>query len=372
MNNKLRRGAVAAAVAAAVVGSTLAMASVSSAAPLDNDPNFIPSIHTNTTYRIAGNDRISTAILAAQTRTDWGCNVVVARYDDFADALSAGPLADVLDAPILTNPSNVLDSRVAHEITRLGSTGACAESGVEVHIVGGTGAISSGVSAAIANLAGVNGTLRYQGADRYQTSVAVSTATIKFYTALNIKDINVFLATGRDFADAMTSGAAAASDDGVVLLTAGSTMPSQTRNFIENLRKYVPGTPANIASIFAVGGDAAMAWPDADAKYVGVDRYQTASKLADHFFDMSGNISGSKTNSVGVASGWTYADAVVAAGYMANADGPLLLTNPNVLNHFTKEYLQRQQVAVDHAFVFGGTGTIAPAVTVQVSKALGF
>ena len=348
------------------------MAGASSAAPLDNDPNFIPSIHTNTTYRIAGNDRISTAILAAQSRTDWGCNVVVARYDDFADALSAGPLADVLDAPILTNPTNVLDSRVANEIKRLGTTGVCAKSGVAVHIVGGTGAISSGVGTAIKNLAGVNGTLRYQGADRYQTSVAVSTATIKFYTNLNIKDINVFLATGRDFADAMTSGTAAASDDGVVLLTAGSTMPDQTRDFVENLRKYVPGTTANVASIIAVGGDAAAAWPDADAKYVGVDRYQTASKLADHYFDWSGNISGSKTNSVGVASGWTYADAVVAAGYMANADGPLLLTNPNVLNHFTKEYLQRQQVAVNHAFVFGGSGTIAPAVTGQVSAALNF
>lgn len=57
---------------------------------------------------------------------------------------------------------------------------------------------------------------------------------------------------------------------------------------------------------------------------------------------------------------------------MANADGPLLLTNPNVLNHFTKAYLERQQVAVDHAFVFGGTGTISPAVTNQVSAALDF
>lgn len=370
MHTKIRRAAVAAVVAAAFVGSSLAMATVSSAAPLDNDPNFVPSIHSNTTYRIAGNDRISTAILASQTRTDWGCNVVLARYDDFADALSAGPLADVLNAPILTNPSSGLDSRVANEINRLGNTTKC--DGVNVHVIGGTGALSEAVSKAVAKLSGVSGVLRYQGSDRYQTSVAVSVATINLYTSLNIRDVNVFLATGRDFADAMTAGASAAQANGVVLLTAGSSVPAQTRSFLDNLRNLIPGTPANIASIYTVGGAAAMAWPDSDMSFVGVDRYQTASKLADHFFNWKGNISSTQTRSVGIASGWTYADAVVAAGYMANADGPLLLTNPNVLNGFTKDYLVRQQVAVNHAFVFGGSGTIAPSVTGQVSKALSF
>ena len=46
-------------------------------------------------------------------------DIIVGRVDEYSDTLAAVPLADVLDAPILLNPSDELDPRVATEIQRL-------------------------------------------------------------------------------------------------------------------------------------------------------------------------------------------------------------------------------------------------------------
>lgn len=376
MKSTLRRGVLSAAVAVGLLASGVGVASMASAADnfpfgnfqQDGNADFSTSVKKTDVTRLAGNDRISTAIVASQSRT-WGdeesVNVVIARYDDFADALSAGPLADALDAPILVTNSNVLDDRVKNELVRLGEGRQ-----VNVTIVGGQGAISTSVAQKIDNA--IDGTsIRIQGADRYETSVNVSDATIDAYFngAPVATGVNVFLATGRDFADAMTAGATAAGSNGIVLLTADGVMPSATKTYLSNLANELPGS-FDLASIVTVGGQAETAWEDASAHYTGSDRYETAALLADEYFDFSGNLSAAETQNVAIASGQTFADAVVAAGYIANADGPLLLSNPNVLNGFTKSYLEKNEIAINRAFVFGGEATLAKSVTKEVKIAL--
>ncbi|WP_207343795.1 cell wall-binding repeat-containing protein [Arthrobacter sp. E3] len=381
IKSNLRRGVLSTAVAACVLASGIGMAGVASAAnnfPLgnvqqDGNADFATTVKTTTVTRLAGNDRISTAIVAAQSRA-WGTNkdvnVVIARYDDFADALSAGPLADALDAPILVTNSNVLDTRVKNELVALGLNKNGKARNVNVIIVGGQGAISTGVATDIDAATGST-SFRIQGSDRYETSVNVSKQTIDVYSTTPgaKKVVNVFLATGRDFADAMTAGSAAASNNGVVILTADTVVPAQTQRFLDRLVNTLPAG-YDLASIVTVGGQAEAAAEDADAHYTGSDRYETAALLADHYFDFSGNLSSPNTQNVAIASGHTYADAVVAAGYIANADGPLLLSNPNVLNGFTKSYLEKNEIAINRAFVFGGQATLSLDVTAQVKSAL--
>src|SRR5450759_789506 len=173
MRTKLRRTAGAlvagsAAVALAVAMAPGAMAFNIPAPGTYHDSNFIPQVNNATVYRIAGSDRIATAIKAAQTKLAWGqhkvgnanfvngCNVILARDDDFADALVSGPLADVRNAPILVNPTAALDARVAAEIGIL--AGQChagpgigngAGAQFKVTIVGGINAISDGVANAL-------------------------------------------------------------------------------------------------------------------------------------------------------------------------------------------------------------------------------
>ena len=67
---------------------------------------------STTATRVAGSDRYSTAAalatkyVAARTSANWNGNLVVASGENFPDALAAGPLAKVKDAPILLVPSS--------------------------------------------------------------------------------------------------------------------------------------------------------------------------------------------------------------------------------------------------------------------------
>src|ERR1035437_3915171 len=126
MFTKLGRTAGAIVAGSAAVAMAVAMAPAASALPPTSN-NFIPSVLSASTYRIAGSDRIATAIKVAQTKVAWGyydtsqnfvngCDVILARSDNYPDALVSGPLAASRHAPILLNPTAALDPRVQAEI----------------------------------------------------------------------------------------------------------------------------------------------------------------------------------------------------------------------------------------------------------------
>ncbi|NLI94099.1 MAG: cell wall-binding repeat-containing protein [Peptococcaceae bacterium] len=70
--------------------------------------------------RLEGTDRYKTA--AAISRKGWDISdyAVLARGDDFADALCAGPLAAKYNAPILMTEPNELNTATLDEMKRLG------------------------------------------------------------------------------------------------------------------------------------------------------------------------------------------------------------------------------------------------------------
>src|ERR1035437_3578155 len=390
MRTKLRRtaGALVAGSAAVALAVAMAPGAMAMGPPgTYHDSNFIPQVHPTTVYRIAGSDRIATAIKAAQTKLAWGqhkvgnanfvngCNVILARDDDFADALVSGPLADVRNAPILVNPTAALDARVAAEIGILADQcHAPAGHGVgngpgahfKVTIVGGINAISDGIANAILGQWGPGSVERLQGIDRYATSLTVAHETVAMLQGYGIHSRNVILATGTNFPDALAAGPAATSHKGIVLLTRGTVMDPDTTTYLKKLATEVWWTPA--PTVYAAGGPAAAASPDS-ISFVGSDRYQTASMLADAFFQFLP--SGNRIHNVGVASGENYADAVIAGGFMANSDGPLLLTHQGWLDGVTAAYLSSQRDWVNNVFLFGGTNVIDyPAVDNAVIAAV--
>jgi putative cell wall-binding protein len=380
MFTKLGRTAGAIVAGSAAVAMAVVMAPAASAVT-PNSNNFIPSVLSATTYRVAGSDRIATAIKAAQTRISWGsfntqnppvwvngCDVILARSDNYPDALVSGPLAASRHAPILLNPTAALDDRVKAEIQIL--AGQCSndnqnQNQLKVTIVGGNAAISDTVATTL--LGQGYYVERLQGPDRYQTAVAVGDAVNADYGKNGIHDTNVFLATGENFPDSLAAGATASQKNGIVLLTNGTAMNPFTSADIAKINTdvtYWGFTP----TVYAVGGPAAAASPDS-ISYIGVDRYQTASKLADAFFQFIPSTMG-RVQNVGVASGENFPDAMVAGGFMANSNGPLLLTQQASLNGFTSAYLYSQRDWVNNAFVFGGPVAVAPGVASQVTDAL--
>lgn len=446
MKRSIWRGSlVAATVGALIVG----LVPGASAAPLDPDPGFVPDLASVSTYRIAGNTRIETAIEASQSRA-WGretglvftttvagsiwqgqpadptkytagdiflawdpvlqvqvpilvvavdvetrVDIIIARDDDFADALVASPLADVLNAPVLLNPSDELNDDVADEIARLAGSYDTAV----VHLLGGTAALSAEVQDDIDALPGVDFSLRYQGINRYQTAVTIGAVTIGFYgtSGLDLEDVNVYLTTGENFPDALSAGAAAAQNDGVVLLTAGNEFDNGVDGFtwwaLTFLDTWVPSFDENTPEIFAVGGPSVEASTtlggvtlgdcpidgrsDLDC-FNGINRYETATLVADGVFPTA---FGGDQDYFAVASGTNYPDAVVASAYISNADGPLLLSAPNDLlaafgdptgNPFTAAYLQSHAANEDVVFVFGGTGSLTQHVQSQIDDIINF
>ena len=133
--------------------------------------------------------------------------------------------------------------------------------GGTVYLLGGTSAIPAAVAATLSSLG--YAVVRYAGADRYGTALAVADALGDPSTVL--------LATGTNFPDALAAGPAAAHVGGVVLLTDGTVLPPPVATYLT----------AHHGTVYAIGGPAITAYPAATA-LVGSDRYATAVAVASH------------------------------------------------------------------------------------------
>lgn len=314
-------------------------------------------------------------VVVGSTTSTGSMDIIIARDNDYSDALAASPLADVVDAPILLNPTDALNADVRAEIARLAAL-AGGQGWVTVHLLGGTNALSASVETSIDAIANVDRTLRYQGIDRYQTAVNIAEVTIDKYgleSGADGNDANVYLTTGINFPDALSAGAAAANNDGVVLLTKGTVLDARgfTDQFLQDLETWVwdENWDINTSEIFAVGGPSATAAAAFDIRlansFVGVDRYETATKTAVGTFPTSQDI-----DNFAVVSGEAFPDALVASGFIANLDGPLLLTRATSLTPVTADYLKAHVGNGDNVFTFGGPDSLRLAVTTAIADLL--
>ena len=306
--------------------------------------------------REAGNNRYETAV--AISRAVWqpvgGAEddgpvvnaVVLTRGDTFADALGGSALAAAKHGPLLLTPPTTLNPDTATEITRLLGKG----NPNIVYLLGGTGAISTTVENQIKAL-GVK-TQRIPGTDRYATATAIAQQIAPSPTL-------VFAATGINFPDALSAGAAAGSFDSVgnpaavVVLTADASMPAATKKYLDGLN--ASGHPPTFVG---VGGSAVDAL--ANAGYtngfglVGRDRYDTAVRVAETFFENS--------TSFGVATGQNWPDALAGGAMLGTVDAPLLLTPPTAKNAFVTNYLSRNSASFGKEVVFGQSDVVSDGV----------
>ncbi|PPK97719.1 putative cell wall binding repeat protein [Kineococcus xinjiangensis] len=334
------------------------------AAPGDPVPQAGPTVD-----RVWGPSRIETAVSASVLAygQKGAANVVLARSDAFADSLAAGPLASDRGGPLLLTPPGSLAPEVAAEIRRVLADGGT------VYLLGGTSALSAGVETAVRNL-GVR-VQRVQGADRYATAVEVA----KLMPAAR----HAALVTGRNFPDGLAAGALMGVQEegtdhttGVVLLTDGEALPPVTRDYIDQR-----GFGRQDSYVVPIGGEAVRASRPLPVEVervaiAGNDRYDTAARVARHFVS-TGPFFRTPGNSVGVATGEDWPDALAGSAVMGYTAGPLLLTRPNSLPAETAGALNalrddaRNAGGVTIALVFGGPRAVADSQLGQISAALG-
>jgi len=289
--------------------------------------------------RLSGTDRFGTAIAASAVEfptSGTAGAVVLARSDDYPDALVGAALASAKNAPLLFANGGLLTPETQSEIQRVLPAGGT------VYLLGGTTAIPASVATSLTALGFVP--VRYAGADRFGTALAVA-------DALNDPS-TVLLATGINFPDALAAGPAAAHVQGVVLLTNGSSLtPAVTQYLAAH-----PGT------VYAIGGPAVAADPSATA-LSGADRYATAAAVASTLFTAPAN--------VGVASGTAFPDALSGGAFQAHFGGPIVLTDPHSLPMSTSTYLTGAKTTVVTTNIFGGGSALSATVQTEVGTALG-
>jgi putative cell wall-binding protein len=290
--------------------------------------------------RIQGTDRTHTAVAESQDRfggTGSAAAVVLSRSDEFPDALSGGPLAAQLHAPLLLTSPSELEPVTAAEIVRVAPKGAT------VYLLGGTDALSPAVEAAVSALG--DKVARVSGADRYATAVAIA--------KLEGNPTTVLEATGLGFADALSGVPAAISLHASILLTDGQAQAPETAAYLASLPT---------STRYALGGAAAVA--DSTATSVaGADRYATSAAVASMFFPAP--------KLVGLATGTNFPDALGAGADIGPADAPLLLVPPvGSLPNPSLDYLSGVGPGVERAEVFGGPAALSDEVVTAAQNAL--
>jgi putative cell wall-binding protein len=188
--------------------------------------------------RIAGADRIDTALAIANDRNPSFPveHVIIARSDNYPDALAAGPLATGTGGVLLFTPPTQLDPRVEQWITTKMARGG------QVTILGGAAAVSPAIESRITSLG--YRTRRIAGADRFETAIAIDKAVIDETFGWG-PTRTVYLADGRTFADAVCAGAAASAQlggtgpvfpQGTLLLADGRSLSASTVAWLTSQR----------------------------------------------------------------------------------------------------------------------------------------
>lgn len=311
-------------------------------------------------FRLAGTSRYDTALQVSQAGWVQADAVVLARGDDFPDALAGAVLATSSQAkgPLLLTETDKLTDGVLTEIQRLKAT--------KVYILGGTGAVSSAVEAALVKN---NLTVeRLEGKDRYETAAKTALKGVPHST-------EAFLAAGESFPDALSISSYAAAKGIPLLLTDAGDIPDVTLKALETL---------GVQKITLIGGDGVIG-PKVETllkeKYSvnrlwGLDRYETNLKIL--------NTLSYASDSIYVATGEDFPDALAGAVLAASHNNPIVLVPPTNLSTNGMGYLSTKRSSGSAFTMLGGwgvisyglesvirTGSVNPRISLQYMQAYG-
>lgn len=270
-----------------------------------------PGVYADTTTnkteveRIGGADRTETSLKVLEKLGGVKKTYLVNGYQ-FSDALSIAPVAAANNEGIVLATKGNVDASLSKQ-------------GIsEVTLVGGENSISSSVEK---SLASKFKTKRIAGTDRYKTSEMIVESTGK-------KEVGV--ATGKDFPDALSSGAFLAKKNLPLLLVNGKTQTS---------------LPQGLKGLYTFGGKSSVA-NDFGKRIAGANRYETSEKIAEEF---------GKSDVVVLASGTNFADALAAAPLAKKMNAPIVLVKKDSLSENAKKLVKDAK----KVYVVGGENTIS-------------
>ncbi|WP_345761794.1 cell wall-binding repeat-containing protein [Diaminobutyricibacter sp. McL0608] len=272
---------------------------------LDYMARTLDELQPISTSRVSGTDRFGTSVaIARQNYPQTAPIVFVASGINYPDALSAGPAAAAMGGPLLLTSPGSLPAVVADEITSLAPA--------KIVVVGGPGAISDSV---LTQLRAIAPTTRVFASDRYGTSRAIVREFFPNGASA------AYVATGSNFPDALSAGAAAGAHGQPLLLVNGSatTVDTATADLLTSLgvkHLTIAGGTGSVSAGFATHLSAIAP----TTRAAGADRFSTAAAINEAAF------SGSPVDRAMIANGLNFPDALGASAWAAATKSPLFIS----------------------------------------------
>lgn len=288
--------------------------------------------------RLSGDSRYKTAVELSKAGWDTADAVVLARGDNFADALAGVPLAKKFDAPLLLTQTDRFTPVTKEEIERLGAE--------TVYILGGEGAVNASVEEELA-AQGIE-VIRVAGDSRDKTAAEIAKIIVDDGTVEQIVLVN-----GYNFPDAVSVAAYAAQEGLPILLTQDAKLPQATQAALYDLKA---SETLVIGGTGAIAENVAKQVPNA-TRIAGADRFATSVEIAKHFdYD---------TKEYYVTTGMDFPDAL-AAGAIAAKDNTGVLLVGKYVHNYHKAFITDNNV--DIITVVGGTSVVSDDILSEFKR----
>ena len=288
--------------------------------------NHKPSFKTTDVIRIAGATRYETSLAIAEqfkktSGQDKFSTVIIANGKNFADALAGSYLAWVKNAPILMtngNSLNALKNYVADSLVTGGS----------IYLLGGDAAVPESVENALSGLGTI---IRLFGQSRYDTNLEI-------LKEAGVKDEDIFVCTGKNFADSLSASAAKKP----ILLVNDKKLSASQKEFLDSYADHklyiIGGTGAvneNIESELEHYGDV--------ERIYGNTRYETSILFAQKFF--------AEPKHAVLAYAKNFPDGLCGGALAMSIDAPLILTASGK-EEAAFSYMDEKEIS--YGYVLGG------------------
>ena len=292
---------------------------------------------------------------------------VVARVDDYADALGAAGLAGALKAPVVLTNRETLSTTALEELQRLQVK--------TVYLIGGTGAIKASVQSSIEQ-AGMK-VERLWGQDACDTSTAVAKKIVSLDGA---DKTNVIIASSFSFQDALSmSSFAYANGVATIIQTEGAT--SAIRSLTDDQVALMKTGELKDAKVWVAGGTGAVSDESIALtgrtltdttkfqRIGGETAYDTSALISETLVE-AGLIDSTYITLATGAEASKGVDALAGCALAGLNKGPILLVSANAaneaedytaFNNFTTKY----KSSIKNAFILGGE-SVMPSNTIGV------
>lgn len=287
-----------------------------------------------TLIRYAGANRESVAVNVARAHFIKSNKVIIVNRDKFPDAISATNISQGA-YPVLYTREGRLDQQTIDLLNEMPLN--------EIYLIGGTSSIGETVAEELRDSIGVKVT-RIDGKDRF--IVNMKAVQMNFNSSEH-----VVIASGDIYTDALYGVSYANTIDAPVILAKRNQITQETLALLKKL---------GVKRVTLIGGQNTLTSAVENqlkemaiktVRIAGANRYSGSTEVAIASYN--------KPQSVVIASGEVFSDALVSAPLAQKLNAPILLVRKDRLDNEISAYLNANKVSLSNIYIQGGPGTVS-------------